>query len=206
MAETVTSTARRAERSELPALSGVLARAFIDDPVAGWSCPPERLRPAVLERVFGLRLRKLFEHREIWTSDRLASAAVWAPPERWKTTVRDDIALGWALARNPRLTFRSTMVMRGLLGVEATHPDAPPHWYLAILGTDPASQGIGLGSEMMRPVIQECDREHFGAYLECSSERNVDFYARHGFRVVQEKQLPRGPLVWLMWRDPRLRP
>ena len=202
MVETVRESARRAEELDLPRLAQVLSRAFLDDPVARWSCRPDRLRPKVLERVFGLRLRQLFGHHEIWTSDRLASAAVWAPPERWKTTVSDDIALGWALARNPRLTLRTPLVIRGLLEVEATHPGAPPHWYLAVLGTDPPAQGQGLASEMIRPILQECDRDGVGAYLESSNERNLDFYARHGFRVVQEKRLPRGPLIWLMWRDP----
>jgi ribosomal protein S18 acetylase RimI-like enzyme len=205
MAEVVTATARRADKSELPVLAGVLARAFMDDPVARWSCRRDGLRPALLERVFNIRLRQLFSHREIWTSDRLASTAVWAPPDRWKTTVSDDIALGWALARHPRLVGRAPMVMGGFLGVEATHPGAPPHWYLAILGTDPPAQGEGLASEMMRPILEECDRDSVGAYLESSSERNLDFYVRHGFRVVQELRLPRGPAVWLMWRDPRLR-
>ena len=41
------------------------------------------------------------------------------------------------------------------------------------------------------------------AYLESSKERNVAYYARHGFRVREELDLPRGPRVWLMWRDPR---
>jgi ribosomal protein S18 acetylase RimI-like enzyme len=196
---------RRARQPDLPGLARMLARAFIDDPVARWSCRQDRLRPAALERVFTVRLRQLFEHGEIWTSEGLASTAVWAPPGRWKTTAGEDIALAWALARDPRLTLRAPLVMSGLLGIEATHPDEPLHWYLAILGTDPPSQGHGLASEMMRPVLQECDRDGVGAYLESSNERNVDFYMRHGFRTVQEKRLPRGPRVWLMWRDPRLR-
>jgi hypothetical protein len=41
-----------------------------------------------------------------------------------------------------------------------------------------------------------------GAYLECSKESNVDFYARHGFAVTERIVLPEGPPLWLMWREP----
>lgn len=95
------------------------------------------------------------------------------------------------------------MVVRGLLRAQSMHPEEPPHAYLAILGTDPAAQGRGLGSAMMAPVLEQCDRDGLGAYLESSKDQNIYFYARHGFRVTAERRLPRGPRLWPMWRDPR---
>ena len=56
---------------------------------------------------------------------------------------------------------------------------------------------------MMEPILAECDRDGVGAYLESSKEQNLDFYARHGFRVTSERRLPRGPRLWPMWREPR---
>jgi hypothetical protein len=53
------------------------------------------------------------------------------------------------------------------------------------------------------PVLERCDADGVGAYLESSKERNIDFSARHGFRVMSELRLPRGSRVWPMWRDPR---
>jgi ribosomal protein S18 acetylase RimI-like enzyme len=104
---------------------------------------------------------------------------------------------------HPRLWRRAPLVGYGLLGIERHHPPAPPHWYLATLGTEPAAQGRGLGSTVLAPVLEECDRDGVGAYLESSKERNLDYYARFGFRVTRELRLPRGPRVWLMWRDAR---
>jgi ribosomal protein S18 acetylase RimI-like enzyme len=152
MAEAV-AAARRAEAAELPALARMLARAFLDDPVAAWACCPDSLRPRVLERSFGMRLHDLHAYGEIWTSDTLESVAVWAPPGRWHTTVREDLAYATTLL-HPRLVLRAPMVVWGLLGAQRVHPEEPPHWYLAILGTDPAAQGRGLGSAMMGPVLE----------------------------------------------------
>jgi ribosomal protein S18 acetylase RimI-like enzyme len=195
-------TLRLATAADVPALGRMLARAFWDDPVARWACKPERLRPATLERFHSARLRQLLGHEAVWTSDQLSSAALWASPGNAHTTPREDLEL-MSGQLHPRLVWRLPLVVSGLLRVQRAHPHDPPHWYLAVLGTDPSAQGQGLGSAVLRPVLELCDRDGVAAYLESSKERNIDFYARHGFRVTGELRLPRGPSVWPMWRDPQ---
>ena len=156
----------------------------------------------MLEQFNRERLRQLVGEEDVWTAPGSASAALWAPPGRWRTTAREDLALLRPLL-HPRLISRMPLVVRGLLGVERAHPLQPPHWYLAVLGTEPAAQGQGLGSAVLAPVLEQCDRDGVAAYLESSKERNIAFYARHGFRVTRELHLPRGPTMWAMWRDPR---
>jgi len=156
----------------------------------------------MLERFHGARLRHLLGDDEVWTDPTCSAAALWAPPERWRTTLRQDLELARGLV-TPRLLRRLPLVSRGLLGLERRHPATPPHWYLATLGTAPEAQGRGLGSSVLAPVLARCDEDGVGAYLESSKEENLSFYARHGFRVTHEQRLPRGPRVWPMWREPR---
>lgn len=193
---------RRAGAADLPALGEMLARAFADDPVAAWSSPPEAPRKRMLERFHTARTRHYLPHGEVWMTEGGESAAVWAPPEAWKTTLRQDLELT-ACMLSPRLFLRAGLVGRGLLGAERKHPKTPPHWYLSTLGTDPVAQGRGLGTRVLEPVLAQCDQDDVAAYLESSKERNVDYYARFGFRVIDVLKLPRGPQIWLMWRDPR---
>jgi len=199
---TASPSARRATTADAAPLARTLARAFHDDPVACWACPPARLRPRVLERFYAVRLRQMLGDEEVWTDAGHAAAALWAPPRRWRTTLREDLALARGMLV-PRLLPRLPLVLHGMTGVERHHPPEPPHWYLAILGTDPAAQGRGLGSRLLSPALERCDEDGVGAYLESSKERNIAFYARHGFRVTRELRLPRGPQLWAMWRDPR---
>ena len=82
-----------------------------------------------------------------------------------------------------------------------THPRSP-HLYLGTIGTEPTLQSRGLGSLLIDAFIGDCEDKGVGSYLECSSEKNVGFYERRGFRVLSEVVTPRGgPVLWLMWRD-----
>ena len=127
------------------------------------------------------------------------AAALWSAPKQWKVTGFDVVREApTALLFGRRLP----LAFRYLQEMEKAHP-REPHWYLGVLGTDPLHQGKGLGTAVMAPVLQRCDSNGVGAYLESSKEANVPFYERHGFRVTRELTVPGGPTEWLMWRDPQ---
>lgn len=195
-------TVRRATAQDIPALARMLARAFLDDPVASWAWRPDDLRLRALERFQAVRLRQLIAGEEVWTTDELTCAALWAPPGSWHASLRETAMLLPSFL-HPRLFVRMPLVALGWERLEREHPRTPPHFYLALLGTEPDAQGKGLGSAVLGGVLERCDRDQVGAYLESSKERNIDFYARHGFRVLEEIRLLRGPRMWKMWRDPR---
>jgi ribosomal protein S18 acetylase RimI-like enzyme len=189
---------RPARAADAPALAATLARAFDDDPVTKWVYARQRTRAHWAERFFRWQLDRLLPQDVTWTTDGCSGGALWALPGQWREDTADTLALFRAtlvgvLPRLPR-------VLRGLGQVEQRHPRSR-HLYLAVLGVDPASQGQGLGSALIRPGLELCDREGLPAYLETGKERNLAFYGRHGFRVTGELQLPKGPPVWFMWRD-----
>ena len=66
------------------------------------------------------------------------------------------------------------------------HLPHEPHDYLPIVGTRPEQQGRGIGTALLGPVLERCDREQRPAYLEATSARNRTLYARLGFRVTGE--------------------
>ena len=86
--------------------------------------------------------------------------------------------------------------------MQAVHPEEP-HWYLAIIGSDPTVRGSGCGHALMRSRLDRCDAEHAPAYLESSNPDNIPYYNRFGFEVTGEIVMPDGPTLWPMWRQPR---
>ena len=194
---------RKATDDDVLALAGALARAFFDDPVLEWMVPDARRRERTGPLGFETWLRKMYLPKgEVYTDERRAAGALWAPPGAWKLPPAQQLRL---LPRMVRIfgARRLPMIMSGLTAIEKQHPDDRPHWYLAVLGTDPEHQGRGIGSAVMQPVLERCDADGVPAYLESSKERNVPYYRRHGFEVTAEFELPEGPPLWGMWREPR---
>ncbi len=198
------TTARRATRTDVPLLIRMLGRAFFDDPLAVWAYRSPARRRAMLGSVHRARLHQLLAHNEIWITSEASSAALWVPPGQWQTNIFQDAYLARGLL-DPRLLISVPKLALALRSIQRKHPRSPSHWYLSLLGTDPDVQGRGLGSAVLQPVLEICDRDNVGAYLESSHERNLAFYARQGFRAVAELHVPRGPDVWMMWREPQTR-
>jgi GNAT superfamily N-acetyltransferase len=193
-----TPAIRKAAPGDVAALAGALARAFDDDPVMGWLFPDPAGRRTTLPKFFTVHLTKIvMPHGEVYTTGDVGGGALWEPPGKWRLGAWGQVRM---LPDFIRLFGRRLpLASRGLNLVEAHHP-RELHWYLAVLGTEPARQGQGIGSAVMAPILERCDREGLPAYLESSKESNIAFYGRHGFEVTGEIRLPDGPPVWPMWR------
>jgi GNAT superfamily N-acetyltransferase len=192
---------RPARADDFGRLAAMLARAFYDDPVTAWFYPDAARRMKHARRFFGIRLRQLADQELIYTTSELSGAALWTLPGRWREDLRQSLML---LPMLPVLLPRIVRSTAAVREIERRHPVAP-HFYLSVIGTEPEQQGGGIGSALLGPVLSRCDSEPMGAYLECSKETNVEFYARHGFTVTERIELPEGPPLWLMWREPRRR-
>ena len=74
-------------------------------------------------------------------------------------------------------------------------------WYLSILGILPGFQGQGLGGRLVSSVLEQTDRLGIPTYLETFTARNMPFYARLGYQVVERFREPTvGADYWLMAR------
>ena len=184
----------------------MLARAFHEDPVFGWFFPVEGARHRRLQRYFVTELRhESLRHDAVqvaWVDGRIAGAAVWFPPGTWSPGTEASALPGYLRAFGRRLVMASQY-----LSVAArVHPREQPHWYLAIIGVDPARQGSGVGAALLRSRLRRCDDEGLPAYLESSKAGNVPLYQHFGFHVTGTLGLPEGaPVVNPMWRPGDLR-
>ncbi|NEW39952.1 GNAT family N-acetyltransferase [Nocardia cyriacigeorgica] len=197
---------RSARRDEIGPLSHTLAAAFHEDPVSVWLWPDPERRAAGLPRFFGAMTR----HHHFATggvdialdgSGAIGGAALWNPPGRWHHSTLSELLMlpQFARAMGTRLLAGKRMGDT----ITARHPHEP-HWYLAVIGSDPAQRGRGYGHALLRARLDHCDREQVPAYLESSNESNIGYYERFGFEVTDTITTPDdGPTLWAMWRRPR---
>ncbi len=174
-----------------------LTLAFSTDPMARWSLPDPAKFLAVfpqLAKAFG---GSAFKGGTSFIADEYAGAALWLPPG----VGPDDETLVRTLVENASDDIKDDMP-KIFEQMEKFHP-SEPHWFLPLIGVDPAHQGAGVGSALMTEALQVIDRERAIAYLESSNPRNISLYERHGFEVIGEIQSGSSPTVRPMLRKRR---
>lgn len=191
---------RQAVRAEIETLSVALADAFQDDPVFGWLMPSPARRRLRLVRFFKLELRHVvLPTGRVWTTDGATGASLELPPEAWKLPIGTQLAHGPAFTRV--FGARLPLAMALITLMEHRHL-RERHIYVPYIGVASRAQGQGLGTALLRPTLDRCDREGLPAYLEATSERNVALYERLGFRHLGAFHLGNSPPLWQMRRPP----
>ena len=193
---------------KVPEASRSLAAAFFDDPTSRFLLPREQSRGRWLRLIHEASLRHVLPEGHVHTIDGDAISGVigLVPPGRYPLPgarfLRHILPI---VLRLPTGGFAPGRAVRGLQAqamIDRLHIKEP-HWYVAVLGVHPDRQGEGLGRALLDPALAQADRDRLPAYLETSNERNLAFYGRFGFEVVQEAGMPGGgPPIWMMLRQP----
>jgi GNAT superfamily N-acetyltransferase len=197
----VAGDVRLALAADVDAIADVIAQAYVDDAWVSWIVAADRRQ----ERVRALQANLMsvvgVPYGEVWLSQSddgsIVGAAVWlladrdVPPEAWAKVATAEAEL---------MGDRMEYALGAAAATRHLRP-ATPHHVLATLGVLSSERGRGVGSALLAPVLERSDRDRVPAYLETSAEDNLQFYARLGFEITDETQVPDGgPPVWAMVR------
>ena len=178
------------QASDGPASRAILKQAFADDPIMHIIFPG-KMYDLLGERFFGMvawMLHRSFGMSEVVETEdgTVCAVALWQPAQTtWGAQARQIILLAW-------------MVWRiGLKGMSKLWPlmmaterkrfhHAPTADYLQCIGVDPSFQGQGIGSLLLTVGLERAQASGVPSYLESSQPRNIPFYRRHGFTILEE--------------------
>lgn len=184
--------------------AAVLARAFQDDPMMTFLQPDAARRARVLPGMLGGIQAYTLAHGRVTTMPDLAGVACWLPPGGTDVTPGRVFRAGMVtgLLRLGPAGVRRAAGLIPAMDREHHRVMTEPHWFLWLLGTEPARAGQGIGSALLAPTLAEADRAGRPCFLDTHKERNLAFYARHGFEPVVD-QVHAGLRFWGLRRDPR---
>ncbi|WP_329334858.1 GNAT family N-acetyltransferase [Streptomyces sp. NBC_00663] len=182
----------------------LLDRAFQNDPVSRWVFPGDEYRRATHHKLMAAFTDIVLADGRIDLTEDGTACALWLPmPAEAHGEDEGNGGDGPAQMRasidpaNERIELIARLT-------EDIHPVGRAHEYLWMIGVSPDHQGEGLGTALIGAVLDRCDREGLPAYLEASSARSRVLYERLGFALLNRPlDLPDGPQMWPMWREPR---
>jgi GNAT superfamily N-acetyltransferase len=175
----------------------VLTLAFAGDPACRWAWPdPQQFLEAFphFEQAFAGRA---YELGTAYYHAGYSGAALWLPPH----ATPDEEAVTQVIRDTVTDQVKGAMFTM-LEQLEVHHPEQA-HWYLPLIGVDPAHQGKGIGSALLTHALKACDEQQLPAYLEATSPRSVALYERHGFVALGCIQVADSPPIVPMLRKPQ---
>jgi GNAT superfamily N-acetyltransferase len=197
---------REHQPAEVRTLVAIAGRAFWDDPLFNFFMPDFLTQHQHLSGFFAAAIEDAAAHGKVYTArvgEKLVGVAAWLPPgvpipTNGRRAAAQARRVFPAIVRSPqrRIGYR-------LMNELPKHHLHEPHWYLAVLATDPSWQGRGVGRALLEPVLATCDEQGLPAYLETQKESNLPYYGRYGFEVAHVIRVPNAPPVWTMTRPSR---
>ncbi|MFG2682844.1 GNAT family N-acetyltransferase [Streptomyces sp. NPDC048392] len=203
---------RAAGEGERELVVRLLDEAFQDDPVSSWVFPGEEYRRRTHHRLMAAFADAVFADGRIDLTEDGAACALWLPvPADGPAGAGPDTGSGEGAEDGPAQVRQAVdpdneRVEQIARLTDDIHPSGRAHEYLWMIGVTPGRQGEGLGTALIGSALDRCDREGLAAYLEASSARGRVLYERLGFAFTgRALDLPDGPRMWPMWREPRTR-
>jgi GNAT superfamily N-acetyltransferase len=186
--------------ADLAAVTQTISRAFHEDPTWSWAFPDPIRRQEQYAVLWQFMIVGAMRYPWVLMTDGAEVASVWIPPGG--TEIAEEAEAEVEPLLEDLVGPRAAEVIELLERFDAAHPREQPHFYLSLLGTDPAHAGRGLGMALLAESLARIDREGMPAYLESSNPVNNHRYERHGFAKVGEFFPPSSDIpVTGMWRD-----
>lgn len=176
-------------------LIAVLAAAFEADPPVRWLYPELSEYRAHFPDFARAFAGAAFAQKTHQARD--GGAALWIPPGVGPAEGAIE-----AVIENSIPAERHNSVFSVFEAMEAFHIEEP-HWYLPLMGVIPERQGQGLGSALLRPVLELCDADRVPAYLEATTDRSRELYLRNGFESLGTIDVGGCPTIHPMLLRPK---
>lgn len=189
-------TIRAAGHDEVDLVATLIADSFQQLDVAEWLVADPKERFAPMRDQFAIMIAHAVDHGMVSINEDKTGAIVLfdntkevPEPPNYEARLRDICG-----AHLPRF--------QALDEAFAKHHPSKPHIHAAFLGVHRDHRDNGIGSALIRHHLHRADEQQVAVYLEASDASNRERYKRYGFTSMDPLELPSGPTMYPMWREP----
>jgi GNAT superfamily N-acetyltransferase len=184
----------------------LLTRAFIDEPLFVAALPDCGQRARLCPPLFTANIRYAVHYGEAWaagtTRGEMLGVLYWLAMPEATLTPEVSRSFGFEVITADWGGALETIVAVENQGIAAI-PNLPAHWrYLQMVGVEPACQGRGVGSALLRHVV--ADAAGLPLCLVTDRSQNVPLYNRTGFVLVAQGTTADGAVPWWSFRTPEM--
>lgn len=199
------------EKNDWSKAIACLTNAFSEDQCLEYLLGSEINNPekARFMHEYTLKYGSLFGH-VFTTSKNIEGVSIWLPP---KSSNVSSFMNAWRFIRSGGLKL-DKIINHGTIALIKKYGDYSselhhrnvkvPHWYLMSIGVANEFQGQGFSKELIMPMIEYFDKNAQTCYLETHNPKNVTFYEKFGFKIMEIGILPDSNTThWAMLREPK---
>ena len=151
-----------------------------------------------MKRFWKVSLKTIAKNSFFLTDSKDAnSLAIFSPYQKDGISTWEYVKAG-ALTLLPTMGIKTTNRMTSFekFALQIKNKYAKPGcWYLFTFVTMPEFRGTGLGSKIIRPMLNYIDELKQDCYLETVSPTNVEIYKKFGFELKEEVKVPNADLT-----------
>ena len=200
----------RLDKDDAERAAEMLGRAFYDDPLTLYAYAEGERSEEDLRTFFLTALKYCLKYGEAYApTAEIEGAALWLPSNKCPITFWRMLRIAslWSMFKMMRRVGFGRMKRMARIGgfLDKAHKRLVPfeHCYLQTLGVDPAHQGKGYASKLLRPMFARLDEEHMPCYLDTLTEKNSQMYEHLGFKVLERSDVPDTDITsWALLREP----
>jgi hypothetical protein len=174
----------KASRNHKSRVIEILTKSFEDNQSVNYIVKQDSKRAERIKALMDYSFEVCFMFGEVYLSDDQKGCALILYPDQKSFSIKSTLMDVQLLLNAIGLT-RVGKAMSRETAIKSNYPKDPIYylWFLGVINSD---QNKGIGSQLLKEIIIDSQKQHKPIYLETSTIKNIPWYKKFGFSIYNE--------------------
>ena len=174
----------KASRNHKSRVIEILTKSFEDNQSVNYIVKQDSKRSERIKALMDYSFEVCFMFGEVYLSDDQKGCALVLYPDKKSLSIKSALMDVQLLLNAIGLT-RVGKAMSRESAIKSNYPKDPIYylWFLGVINSD---QNKGIGSQLLKEIIIDSQKQHKPIYLETSTIKNIPWYKKFGFSIYNE--------------------